>query len=307
MSIASILSGELSFLNAIFDPHPLAKVPFRLSPTYALYMALRYRLSTWAKPHVLSMQRQENLLSFLSRAEEMINEKLLVPGQSPSPGLLTYWMANLSELVNLLGKDRDLSNISHELRNRLTESLQDVFYRLIDCVERELHNYRTALIAPLQEKTPNSNFNHLPTVDDMLAILSSLLNLLRKSHVNAALTIQIFGHLFLSISSWLFNQIVHHPELNLCSYDWGEKFSVRLKSLRHWAQKQGLEYIFDYHFVQVNQLCSLLLSSKRNLFDAEQLLSDKSWKINSGHVREILKNYTLTRNELPVSNSFTQS
>ena len=254
-----------------------------------------------------SMQKQETRLSYLSRAEQTINEKLQLTLQSPSPGLLAYWLANLSELVNVLGRDCDLASISSELRIRLTGSLEDIFYRLIDCVENELQTYRSSLIDPLQEKTLKNANNHVPTIDDMLAVLSSLMNLLRKSHVNAALTIQIFGHFFLSMNNWLFSCIVGHSELNLCSYDWGEKFSIRLKSIRQWAQKQGLEYLFDYHFAQVNQLCVLLLSSKRNLFDAEQLLSDKTWKINSMQVRQVLNNYILTRNELPISNSFTQA
>ena len=103
-----------------------------------------------------SMQKQETRLAYLSRVEQTINEKLQLTLQSPSLGLLAYWLANLSELVNVLGRDRDLSSISSQLRIRLAGSLEDIFYRLIDCVDNELQTYRSSLIDPLQEKTLKS-------------------------------------------------------------------------------------------------------------------------------------------------------
>ena len=87
------------------------------------------------------------------------------------------------------------------------------------------------------------------------------MTLLRKCRVNAALTIQIFSHLFLSINTWLFNRIVCSTELNLCSYESAVKMTSHLLTLRQWTEKQGLELIFDYHLTKVNQLLTFLTSA----------------------------------------------
>ena len=41
-------------------------------------MALRYRLSSWVNPHLSSIEKQENLIRFLTRIEETIDETLEV-------------------------------------------------------------------------------------------------------------------------------------------------------------------------------------------------------------------------------------
>jgi afadin len=133
------------------------------------------------------------------------------------------------------------------------------------------------------------------------------MDLLRKCRVNAALTIQIFSQIFLYINTWLFNRIVCCPELNLCSYFWGEKLSFRLKSICHWAEKQGLELPSECYLTKVNQLCLLLQSPKRDMYDVQQLISNNTFTINSIQITQILNNYILSRNEPEISNSFSQA
>ena len=142
---------------------------------------------------------------------------------------------------------------------------------------------------------------------DILALLSSIMTLLRKCRVNAALTIQFFSHLFHYINTWLFNRIVCWPELNLCSRFWGEKLSVRLKYITDWSQRHGLELPSDFHTSQINQLCLLLNSPKQSVNDVELLVSGVSWKINSVQIKQVLNNYVLDSQELPISNNFIQA
>jgi len=152
-----------------------------------------------------------------------------------------------------------------------------------------------------------SNDYHQSTLDDILAIFSSILDLLRKCRVNAGLTIEIFSQLFHYINIWLFNRIVCYPELKLCSYIWGQKLSIRLKSIHNWALKQGLELPSECHLMKINQLCSLLQSPKRDMYDVQQLISNNIFQINSIQITQILNNYTLSRNEPPISNNFSQA
>ncbi len=152
----------------------------------------------------------------------------------------------------------------------------------------------------------NSNNYHQATIGDILATLSSIMDLLRKCRVNAALTIQMFSQIFHYINTWLFNRIVCCPELKLCSHFWGEKLSLRLKSISDWAQRQGLELASDCHLTKVNQICLLLQSPKRDTHDVQHLISNNSFKLNSIQIKQILNNYVLNRNETPISPTFSQ-
>ena len=153
----------------------------------------------------------------------------------------------------------------------------------------------------------SSSISRAATLDDLLKLLSSLLDLLHKCRLNPSLTIQIFSQIFLYINTWLFNRIIGTPELKLCSSAWGERFSMRLKSISTWAQRQGLEFPFECHLTKVNQLCSLLKSSKCDVNDVQQLLLNNPWKINSLQVKYVLHHYVLDENELPISNDFSQA
>ena len=153
----------------------------------------------------------------------------------------------------------------------------------------------------------NATDDHDSTMGDILALLSSIMTLLRKCRVNAALTIQFFSHLFHYINTWLFNRIVCWPELNLSSRFWGEKLSFRLKHITDWSERHGLELPSDLHTSQINQLCLLLRSPKQSVNDVELLVSGVSWKINSVQIKQVLNNYVVDSQESPISNNFTQA
>jgi afadin len=242
-------------------------------------------------------------------------------------GYLAYWLANTSELVFFLKHDRDLLKISSDIQIHLIKSIQKSYYYLINLFENELDKYLEAFTNSQEdidltihtdlslslsdtrwitsEKNPN-NYYQLK-FDDTLTTLSSIIDLLRKCRVNVTLTIEIFSQIFHYINAWLFNRIVCCPELKLCSYVWGEKFLIRLKSLKTWAHKQGLESSSECHLMKIDQLCLLLKSPKRDLYDVQKLISNNPWQINSLQIKQILTNYIPSRNELPISNNFTQA
>ena len=93
-----------------------------------------------------------------------------------------------------------------------------------------------------------------PTISDVLYTLSSAMSLLRRCRVNAAVTIQVFTHLFHYINMWIFNKLVLQPHHGLCSRAWGRKLRKRLARVESWAQKQGLELAADRHLSRIIQV-----------------------------------------------------
>ncbi|CAF2382178.1 unnamed protein product [Rotaria sp. Silwood2] len=322
---------ETRFLHAVFENYPLTNIQFRLSPVYTLYMTLRHRLSPYGKPNFPLVQKQENIISLLYRIEDMINKK--IEECHEHGGYLAYWIANTSELLYFIKQDRDISKISHDIQDRLAECVQRLFRYLTHLVQNELDKYLISFTNPqddverdiyiaFEENSStniklsdlrwitldiNSNNYHQATLGDILATLSSVMDLLRKCRVNAALTIQMFSQIFHYINTWLFNRIVCCPELKLCSHFWGEKLSLRLKSISDWAQRQGLELASDCHLTKVNQICLLLQNGKRDAHDVQQLISNNTFKLNSIQIKQILNNYVLNRNESPISPTFSQA
>ncbi|UJR10573.1 hypothetical protein I4U23_014773 [Adineta vaga] len=294
---------EIRFLRAVFADYPLTDIHFRLFPAYTLYMTLRYRLSPYGNTNISFIQKQKDVRSFLYRIEDMFNKK--IEECQHHGDYLAYWLANISEFIYFLKEDRDLTKLSSDIQIHLISFTQRLFYYFINLLQNVFDKYLIALINIHSEN--NLNEPHPPTLDDLLRLLSSILNLLHKCRVNPSLTVQIYSQIFLYINTWLFNRMIGYSDLKLCSSIWGERLSLRLKSIISWAQKQGLEFPSECHLLKVNQLCSLLKSSKRNADDAQQLLTNTSWKMNSIQVKHILKNYILDKNESPIANDFSET
>ncbi|CAF1249551.1 unnamed protein product [Adineta steineri] len=314
--------SENQFLHTVFDNYPLNTIHFRLLPTYTLYMTLRYNLSSYQKSNVSFLQKQEDVCPLLYRIDDMIKKK--IEECQEHAGYLAYWLANTSEILYFLKHDRDLSKMSTHIQTHLTSYIQRLLHYLIDILQNELDKCLTGFLNPhdnierhihidkftdtrwiILEQIPNKYYQF--TFDDILAILSSIMDLLCKCRVNPAFTIQIFSQIFLYINTWLFNRIICCPELKLCSSLWGEKFLIRLKSIKNWAQRQGLELQCECYLMKLNQLCLLLKNSKYDVYDVQRLISNNTLQINSLQVKQILNNYISDRNEPPIANSFSDA
>ncbi|CAF0924092.1 unnamed protein product, partial [Didymodactylos carnosus] len=325
------IETETRFLQSVFENHNLSNIGFRLSPVYCLYMSLRHRLSPYgSKTNIPINHKQDSIVSLLYKIEDMISKK--TEDCRDHGGYLAYWIANTSELLNFIKQDRDLSRLSNDVQDRLAECVQRLFRHLTTLVQSELEKYLCAFSNPqddverdvyiaFEESSANNpklsdsrwmnpmndNGGHpLATLGDILATLSSVMNLLRKCRVNAALTIQMFSQIFHYINSWLFNRIVCYSELKLCTHYWGEKLSSRLSRISEWALRQGLELASDCHLTKVNQICQLLQNPKRDQNDAS-LLANASLKLNSKQIKQVLDNYIPNRNEPQVSPTFSQA
>ena len=90
-------------------------------------------------------------------------------------------------------------------------------------------------------------------VDSVLSLLSSVIAMLLRARVNAALTIQLFSQLFHFINMSLFNRLVTNDS-QLCTRVVGRLLSIRLRQVEEWAEKQGLELAAECHLARVVQV-----------------------------------------------------
>ncbi|KAM8964542.1 afadin isoform 1-T1 [Lycaon pictus] len=283
-------SSEDSFLSAIINYTNSSTVHFKLSPTYVLYMACRYVLSSQYRPDVSPTERTHKVIAIVNKMVSMMEGVIqevdqVDQKQKNIAGALAFWMANASELLNFIKQDRDLSRITLDAQDVLAHLVQMAFKYLVHCLQSELNNYMPAFL-----DDPEENSLQRPKIDDVLHTLTGAMSLLRRCRVNAALTIQLFSQLFHFINMWLFNRLVTDPESGLCSHYWGAIIRQQLGHVEAWAEKQGLELAADCHLSRIVQATTLLTMDKYAPDDIPNINST-CFKLNSLQLQALLQNY----------------
>uniref|UniRef100_A0A667G4D7 Afadin n=1 Tax=Lynx canadensis TaxID=61383 RepID=A0A667G4D7_LYNCA len=282
--------AEDSFLSAIINYTNSSTVHFKLSPTYVLYMACRYVLSSQYRPDVSPTERTHKVIAIVNKMVSMMEGVIqevdqVDQKQKNIAGALAFWMANASELLNFIKQDRDLSRITLDAQDVLAHLVQMAFKYLVHCLQSELNNYMPAFL-----DDPEENSLQRPKIDDVLHTLTGAMALLRRCRVNAALTIQLFSQLFHFINMWLFNRLVTDPESGLCSHYWGAIIRQQLGHVEAWAEKQGLELAADCHLSRIVQATALLTMDKYAPEDTPNINST-CFKLNSLQLQALLQNY----------------
>ncbi|XP_060986504.1 afadin isoform X14 [Dama dama] len=283
-------SSEDSFLSAIINYTNSSTVHFKLSPTYVLYMACRYVLSSQYRPDVSPAERTHKVMAIVNKMVSMMEGVIqevdqVDQKQKNIAGALAFWMANASELLNFIKQDRDLSRITLDAQDVLAHLVQMAFKYLVHCLQSELNNYMPAFL-----DDPEEDSLQRPKIDDVLHTLTGAMSLLRRCRVNAALTIQLFSQLFHFINMWLFNRLVTDPESGLCSHYWGAILRQQLGHVEAWAEKQGLELAADCHLSRIVQATTLLTMDKYAPDDIPNINST-CFKLNSLQLQALLQNY----------------
>ncbi|XP_023370379.1 afadin isoform X2 [Otolemur garnettii] len=283
-------SSEDSFLSAIINYTNSSTVHFKLSPTYVLYMACRYVLSSQYRPDISSAERTHKVIAVVNKMVSMMEGVIqevdqVDQKQKNIAGALAFWMANASELLNFIKQDRDLSRITLDAQDVLAHLVQMAFKYLVHCLQSELNNYMPAFL-----DDPEENSLQRPKIDDVLHTLTGAMSLLRRCRVNAALTIQLFSQLFHFINMWLFNRLVTDPDSGLCSHYWGAIIRQQLGHIEAWAEKQGLELAADCHLSRIVQATTLLTMDKYAPDDIPNINST-CFKLNSLQLQALLQNY----------------
>lgn len=222
------------FLARVITHLDVTSPTFRLAPAYTLYLCARYRASTHYRPELTPTERAHKLTLLLQHAAALVRRA--VQDGSSEAGVQAFWLANASELLHFLKSDRHVSAFSLQAQDTLADAVQLAF-RLVEirigsnripyC--KQLSSFRN-LVACLTDEL-SSMMPHLmsDTADDhpreIISVLSSAMNLLRKCRVNAALTIQLFSQLFHWISSRSLSAIINNP--TLCTRAFGVKLFNR--------------------------------------------------------------------------------
>ncbi|XP_059970379.1 afadin isoform X4 [Mesoplodon densirostris] len=298
-------SSEDSFLSAIINYTNSSTVHFKLSPTYVLYMACRYVLSSQYRPDVSPAERTHKVIAIVNKMVSMMEGVIqevdqVDQKQKNIAGALAFWMANASELLNFIKQDRDLSRITLDAQDVLAHLVQMAFKYLVHCLQSELNNYMPAFL-----DDPEENSLQRPKIDDVLHTLTGAMSLLRRCRVNAALTIQLFSQLFHFINMWLFNRLVTDPESGLCSHYWGAIIRQQLGHVEAWAEKQGLELAADCHLSRIVQATTLLTMDKYAPDDIPNINST-CFKLNSLQLQALLQNYHCAPDEPFVPTDLTE-
>ena len=84
---------------------------------------------------------------------------------------LALWMANASELLHFMKRDRDLGALTSAAQDLLAEAVQDAFGHFVACMEAELEHSMRAFLDPSRDDlnddgvmpmTPRGN--HMPNI-----------------------------------------------------------------------------------------------------------------------------------------------
>ncbi|XP_023319046.1 uncharacterized protein LOC106656697 isoform X3 [Trichogramma pretiosum] len=268
---------EQTFLHAVITDVEPSAPQFKLAPTYTLYLAARYRASTHYRPELQPTERAHKLTIMLANVATMIQQ--VIQERYMDASSLALWLANGSELLHMLKNDRHIGAFSTRAQDILADAVHQAFDSLVRCISLELAPAMSQFMADADEPAKEAG---------VLQIFYNSMSLLRRCRVNAALTIQLFSHLFHAINATAFNALVSNG--NLCVRWFGRRLKARLNALETWAERQGLELASQCHLATIMQATHLLQAPKYN---AEELatLSSTCFKLNSLQVRALLQKY----------------
>ncbi|XP_015600405.1 afadin isoform X4 [Cephus cinctus] len=268
---------EEAFLHAVITDVEPSAPQFKLAPTYTLYLAARYRASTHYRPELQPTERAHRLTVMLANVATMIQR--VIQERYMDASSLALWLANGSELLHMLKSDRHVGAFSTRAQDILADAVHTAFASLVRCVSLELAPAMSQFMADADEPAKEAG---------VLQIFSNTMALLRRCRVNAALTIQLFSHLFHAINATAFNALVSNG--NLCVRWFGRRLKIRLNALETWAERQGLELASQCHLATIMQATHLLQAPKYNA-DELATLSSTCYKLNSLQVRALLQKY----------------
>ena len=131
-------AGEEGFLSAVVMNVTPTTLQFKLAPTYALYLAARYRATTHFRPEATPHERAHLLSAFLLRVAHIMMQS--VQERNTDANYLAFWMANSSELLHFLKSDRQIGAFSLDAQDVLADVVQLAFRHLVTTIQAELAN-----------------------------------------------------------------------------------------------------------------------------------------------------------------------
>lgn len=112
----NLFTAEDSFLSAIINYTNSSTVHFKLSPTYVLYMACRYVLSSQYRPDVSPTERTHKVIAIVNKMVSMMEGVIQVSASTPGPA------ASVRVLLVRMCRRSQFRRVSVCLRVRLWEA-----------------------------------------------------------------------------------------------------------------------------------------------------------------------------------------
>ncbi|XP_014324307.2 afadin-like [Xiphophorus maculatus] len=277
--------AEEPFLSAVINYTNSSTVHFKLSPAYTLYAASRFALRRRRSGGSPSSASTHPVTSITNKMATMMGK--VIQRHRAVAGVLAFWLANSSELLNFLKNDKDLGPFTKQSQLDLSHQVHNAYSFLLRCLQGELRKHLPTFL------TDPERHGALPAgIEMVLDTLMNAMSLLRRCRVSPALTIQLFSQLFHFISAWLFNQLMA-PEPGtpgLRSHYWGAALRQRLTPIEAWAERQGLELAADCHLGHITQATTLLTMNKYSASDAKDIQTS-CFKLNSLQLRMLMDGY----------------
>ncbi|XP_067310801.1 afadin [Pseudorasbora parva] len=288
LSISLKEKDEDCFLRAVINDINSSTIHFKLSPAYVFYLVGRFLTSQpeqRKKPH---QQTEQRLCIIFDKTLSLIQD--IIEKQRNIAVALAFWMANASELLNFVRRDRDLCNITLQAQNTLAQLVQQAFRYLSHRLQVDLENHLPEFFADVKKETAQSK-----EMEGVLNTLIKTMSLLRRCRVNPALGIQLFSQLFHFMGAWILNRFTA-PGSKLCSNHWGKTLRQRLGHIEAWAERQGLELAVDCHLSRIIQTTMLLTMSFYSTRDA-LMIQSTCYKLNSLQLRALMSKYHYAPNQ----------
>ncbi|XP_055086924.1 afadin-like [Periophthalmus magnuspinnatus] len=268
---------EDSFLSAVINHINSSTLHFKLSPAFVLYAAARSLLC----PHTGSGARgQRSRVTALT--DKMVDHMRRVIQRSPTSGwTLCFWMSNLCELLHFLKRDSELQPITEQSQTGMSRLLHHTFRSLVEFLQKQLVE-----LLPMFLLEPQTHGALPKGIESIVTTLMTSMSLFRRCKLHAALSIQLFSHLFHFISLWLFRRLLApRPEpAALRSHQWGATLRHRLAPIEAWAERQGLELAADCYLGLIIQATVLLTS-------------DPCVEVRPVHIQALLQEYNYRPHE----------
>ncbi|KAK9959434.1 hypothetical protein ABG768_009561 [Culter alburnus] len=288
LSISLKEKDEDSFLLAVINDINSSTIHFKLSPAYVFYLVGRFLTSQPGQRNEPQQQTEQRLCSIFDKIVSLIQD--VIEKQRNIAGALAFWMANTSELLNFVRRDRDLCPITLQTQNTLAQLEHQAFRYLSHRLQVDLENHLPAFFADVKKETAQAK-----EIEGILNTLIKTMSLLRRCRVNPALSIQLFSQLFHFMGAWILNRFTA-PGSKLCSNYWGKILRQRLRHVEAWAERQGLELAVDCHLSRIIQATILLTMTSSSTRDA-LMIQSTCYKLNSLQLRALMSKYHYAPNQ----------
>ncbi|XP_051723792.1 afadin-like [Ctenopharyngodon idella] len=288
LSISFKEKDEASFLLAVINDINSSTIHFKLSPAYAFYLVGRFLTGQPGQRNKPHQQTEQRLCSIFGKFVSLIQN--IIEKQRNIAVALAFWLANASELLNFVRRDRDLCPITLQAQNTLAQLVHQAFRYLSHRLQVDLENHLPAFFADVKKETTQAK-----EIEGILNTLIKTMSLLRRCRVNPALSIQLFSQLFHFMGAWILNQFTA-PGSKLCSNYWGKILRQRLRHVEAWAERQGLELAVDCHLSRIIQATMLLTMTSYSTRDA-LMIQSTCYKLNSLQLRALMSKYHYVPNQ----------